>query len=193
MDNITPIVPSSPFIKITSHTSGTAVGCSFEISGNISAPVYDSIILEGNFVGSPLNASVNGTNWSANIVPNAGNNLPIRATLYYVDPVLGTASCSFDTVTVNVSKPTPAFTFSNSCAETTVAFTNQSTPFQSNTIVGQSWDFGNGQTSTTLQPNVSFPSHGVFTVQLTVTDNTGCEATLSQNITIYPLPEALFN
>lgn len=94
------------------------------------------------------------------------------------------------TQTVNVSvNPTASFsaTPTNGCVPLTVQFTNQS----SNASF-YSWDFGDGNTSTQVNPTHTFTQDGVFTVQLIVENLNGCTDTVEQNFTVYPLPVAEF-
>lgn len=53
-------------------------------------------------------------------------------------------------------------------------------------IVGYSWNFGNGTTSTSPNPSAIYNTAGVYTAQLTVTDNDGATAVRSQIITVNP-------
>lgn len=53
-------------------------------------------------------------------------------------------------------------------------------------ITGYSWNFGNGTTSTSPNPSAIYNTAGVYTVQLTVTDNDGATSVRSQTITVNP-------
>ena len=50
------------------------------------------------------------------------------------------------------------------------------------------WDFGDGNTDTVINPNHQYASTGTYTVQLVVTDSVGCQDSLSQQITVDPVP-----
>ncbi len=67
----------------------------------------------------------------------------------------------------------------------TVNFTNTSS---SNSPNGGgltwAWDFGNGQSSTTAAPQVTYTTMGTFTITATGTDNTGCSATQTFPVTV---------
>ncbi|MFZ4432890.1 MAG: PKD domain-containing protein [Microthrixaceae bacterium] len=53
-------------------------------------------------------------------------------------------------------------------------------------ITAYSWNLGNGSTSTSPNPSAIYNSAGVYTVQLTVTDNQGATSVRSQTITVNP-------
>lgn len=53
-------------------------------------------------------------------------------------------------------------------------------------ITGYSWNFGNGNSSTSPNPQAVYNSPGVYTVSLTVTDNQGATAIQSTTVTVSP-------
>ena len=55
---------------------------------------------------------------------------------------------------------------------------------QYNTITQWLWNFGDGQTSTTQNPEHTYPANGTYKVKLTVKTSTGCQSSDSTNITI---------
>lgn len=57
-------------------------------------------------------------------------------------------------------------------------------------IVAYNWSFGNGQTSTSSAPTVTYSASGVFTAQLKVTDNDGATASASLPITVQAAPSS---
>jgi PKD repeat protein len=71
------------------------------------------------------------------------------------------------------------------------SFTNFS--FQSNqTIVSQTWDFGDTHTSGAVNPQHTYSSTGPFTVQLEVQSSNGCNNTSRKSIQLYNQPTASF-
>lgn len=82
--------------------------------------------------------------------------------------------------------PVAEFSYSNSCVNSTVTFTDLSTP--SGNITGWNWTFGDGGTSTLQNPTHIYTSAGTYTVTLTSTDSSGCTGSITHNITIHPLP-----
>lgn len=53
-------------------------------------------------------------------------------------------------------------------------------------IVGWSWNFGDGNTSSAAAPTHTYASPGTYTVMLTVTDDKGGQATESQQVVVNP-------
>ncbi|MFD0861583.1 PKD domain-containing protein [Sungkyunkwania multivorans] len=66
----------------------------------------------------------------------------------------------------------------------TYSFSNQST-----SATSYRWDFGDGNTSTELEPSNTYPGEGSFTVSLTAQDNLGVASTYSEVIDVVE-PEA---
>jgi len=99
----------------------------------------------------------------------------------------GCPSTITKTITVN---PNPVANFNMSAgyvlAYDNVSFTDQSAPLPS--LTNWDWTFGNNGTSTTQNPNVSFPDKGVYPIQLVVTDNNGCKDTVVKDIYVTLLP-----
>lgn len=62
------------------------------------------------------------------------------------------------------------------------------------TIVAWLWEFGDGNASTLQQPTHTYADDGVYGVQLTVTDDDGADAHLSQELTVANVdPQAAFS
>ncbi len=80
------------------------------------------------------------------------------------------------------------------CLGGTINFMSTSTPGNS-TITNYSWNFGNGQTSTDINPSYTYPAPGTYTVTLAVqTANGQADAEVKVGyIVINPLPSASFN
>jgi gliding motility-associated-like protein len=53
-----------------------------------------------------------------------------------------------------------------------------------------SWNFGNGVTSSALNPSYTYPQAGIYQVSLTVTGEQSCKGQAVKNMTINPLPRA---
>jgi len=74
-----------------------------------------------------------------------------------------------------------------SCTADSVQFYNNSQTGLNN-IVAYFWDFGDGTTSTIQNPLHSFPGPGVYNVTLTITDQSLCNQSINQLVTIYESP-----
>lgn len=92
-----------------------------------------------------------------------------------------------------VDPPTAAFTPSDTigCRPLGVVYTDQSTGGTA-PVVAWDWDFGNGTSSTLQNPTNTFSNAGTFTVQLIVTDSSGCMDTTARNIVVNPGPTGAF-
>jgi gliding motility-associated-like protein len=116
-------------------------------------------------------------------------NTPGTFTVRYTASIQGaTAGCA-DTASVVINvlpSPTAAFTVDNdaACDSLTVTFTNTS-------VNGVSflWDFGDGTSSTLVDPPPHFyGTTGTYTVTLTVTNAQGCASVASRQVNIYAPP-----
>ncbi len=107
--------------------------------------------------------------------------------VYTVQLIAENVNGCADTVNQNItvySLPVAAFTTSYNCTDpVTINFTNQTTG-----AISYSWDFGNGQSSSLTNPTETFTTPGNYTVQLTASNQYGCEHVYEEVITIYPLP-----
>ena len=85
--------------------------------------------------------------------------------------------------------PDAQFTNSTECLGFETVFTDNST----GTLIDWSWDFGDGTTSTTQNPNYEYATAGNFNVQLTVENDFNCFDSISQNVLVNEVPTADFD
>ncbi|WP_340153605.1 PKD domain-containing protein [uncultured Marivirga sp.] len=78
--------------------------------------------------------------------------------------------------------PEPAFEYDKNCLGEAIQFTNLSTGAN---ITGFQWDFGNGESSTDENPQAIYDIPGNYTVELTVSNASGCENTTVQSIQLF--------
>ena len=98
---------------------------------------------------------------------------------------IGCSDTTEQVVTIH-ARPQVQFTFTNECINDPVQFTNQSTDIFAMTY---DWEFGDGSAATTAtSPSHTYTPDGQYTVELVVVNAEGCTDSLSQAITIYPLP-----
>lgn len=189
LDNITPLQANNPNVFITSHVDGDAESCGFILAGNVNSAVIDSVIVSGNFQGSPLSATMNGLDWSVPLTFNGPGNQTVVATAYYTDQQLQ-ETCVSTHVDLVINSPISNFSFTNQCDGTAIPFTDTSVPFGSSTVSAWNWDFGDGGSSVQQNPNYTYSASGTYAVELEITSSDGCSVTSTQNITVYENPVA---
>jgi gliding motility-associated-like protein len=89
---------------------------------------------------------------------------------------------------------TAAFQASTVCfGQSNTTFVNNSS-VSSGSITGYSWNFGDGSPANTFQnPTYSYAAPGNYNVTLTVTSNSGCTNSVTQNVVVNPSPISSFS
>ncbi len=87
--------------------------------------------------------------------------------------------------------PVVAFTVLDDCEDITADFTDNSVA-ASGVIDQWAWDFGDGNTSTAQNPSNLYAAAGAYTIDLTITTDEGCSASIQGNTTRFGLPTADF-
>jgi PKD repeat protein len=112
-----------------------------------------------------------------------------RPTLTLVDQY-GNLSTTSQTITT----PIPSFTSSQAKNSNALSFDGSGSSEPGGSISSYSWNFGDGSpASTGAAPSHTYASQGIYDVSLTVTDNTGHTATISQEVSVHGLPTAAFH
>ncbi len=201
---VSPTVTTTYTVSLTDANGCVAINQTITVTVN---PPLNVVAMAGISVCAHSNINItalaNGGNgnitytWQPGNLIGASINIPIAVSTTYT--VTATDGCgtpsSSDTVTVMVN-PLPivtivAATATSGCQPLCVTFTNN-TP-NTNSIA---WTFGNNLgNSTSPNPTFCFSTFGIYDVSATVTDNLGCvgTTTLTNYITIWPLPNALFS
>ncbi len=163
---------------------------------NVAAPFTDNSNGNGGTINTWLwDFDNNGTTDDVN--QNTTNFYPADG-MYNVELIVSTAFGCSDTIVQPITiypMPVANYTFTNACYGTAIAFNDLSTVSSANTpnnIANWNWDFGNLNTSIVQSPAENYASEGVYTVELIVTTNNGCEDTLAQQIEVWPVPVANF-
>jgi len=165
-----------------------------KISANACAPTYTFIntsSIVGGFIAS-YNWNFGGGNTSA--LQNPVYTFPGVGTFPVGLTATSDKSCaatSGQTLAI-YPNPTANFIFTNTCQNAVTNFTNTSTITQGS-IIGNNWSFGNGNSSPLLNPNQTYLNNGNYVVNLSVTSNQNCISTVTNVITIHPLPNVSFN
>ncbi|MGZ5242586.1 MAG: PKD domain-containing protein [Bacteroidia bacterium] len=83
------------------------------------------------------------------------------------------------------------FSANDDCTDESILFTNTSA-IASGRIVKHTWFFGDGDTSTLENPSHKYKAPGNYNVVLIVTSDKGCIDSISDSVTVYPMPTAGF-
>ncbi|MBN9482918.1 MAG: hypothetical protein BGO70_08575 [Bacteroidetes bacterium 43-93] len=92
-----------------------------------------------------------------------------------------------DTVKVDHTDGDFTFTPSNNCGTSTVQFRDTILSTLS-PVTGLSWNFGDGNTSTSHNPTHTYNAAGNYTVRFIATNSQGCQDTTIKTIVVHPLP-----
>jgi PKD repeat protein len=86
-------------------------------------------------------------------------------------------------VDFSINNVAPVANFNASVSELTASFTDASLDMDG-TITSRTWNFGDGSSSTAINPAHTYAVAGTYTVTLTVTDNTGLTNSRSQTVNV---------
>lgn len=109
--------------------------------------------------------------------------------------IITSNSCSDTIAKTIVINPAPLVDFSSGnggCANDTIAFVS-STFININTTLNWLWNFGDGITSIEIDPEHIYANAGTYNVSLTITDISGCVATVTHSVEVVPGPVAMFS
>ena len=170
--------PKADFTFVNSCKDSVAVFNNTSTIANGVIADYNWNFGDGGFSkdGNPTHAYTNTGNYSVSL-------LAVSA--------LGCRDSITKTITVN-PRPVAEFSFKNTCQDTAVKFTNETTIAAGGGIKSYFWNFGDGGTDVNINPTHKYTTSGTFTVTLTVVSNNGCASTKVRSITIYTLPEPNF-
>lgn len=93
-------------------------------------------------------------------------------------------------LTITLSETTLTAAYTSTSTGLTADFTDAST--SSTIITSHFWDFGDGNTSTDMNPSNTYAADGTYLVCLTVTDTLGCTATTCDTVTVTDIPTSIF-
>ncbi|MCR9152573.1 MAG: PKD domain-containing protein [Bacteroidetes bacterium] len=110
--------------------------------------------------------------------------------------IVGSANGCPDTVIQNVTiydSPEVDFGFENACINQQPILFSDSTSVLAGTIIATLWDFGDGNTSTSINPSHSYQSPGLYLVKLIKTSSNGCIDSVQYNVNVFPEPTSNFS
>jgi PKD repeat protein len=85
--------------------------------------------------------------------------------------------------------PEVDYVIDGQCQQTEVRFTNLSP----GPVAGYEWDFGNGETSATVNGSASYDNTGSYDVSLSATGTNGCVTINTKNLVVYSKPVVSFS
>jgi gliding motility-associated-like protein len=187
-------IPSSPaFIEVIpeilgGNLNGTAAVCDASNSGLISLVNHRGTIDKWQISNDTMKTWNDIVNTSSKL---NYNNLTISSH-YRVQISGGVCGSLFsDTAVVLVnSSPIANFSAPTVCNKSITTFSNQTINGKANTYF---WDFGDGNSALTSNPNHVFSSPGSYTVQLVATSANNCKATNSKTVVVDTLPSVNFS
>ena len=117
-----------------------------------------------------------------------------EAGLYWVKMTDKLGCKAADTANISILgiAPTPDFTHSALCATRGISFRDSSRASGRSLITSHLWQFGDGSTSTAINPAHSYARSGSYNLVLTITSDNGCSNQKRQKIVIDSLPKADF-
>ena len=92
-----------------------------------------------------------------------------------------------------VNIPELDFSWDISCVGDQVQFTVENPPTDIPAVVSWDWDFGDGGSSTMMDPIHVYMNANTYDVSLTIVDTMGASNTLIKQITVTPLPNSAFS
>lgn len=108
-----------------------------------------------------------------------------------VEDIHGCRDTIFDTIFVNKGF-TIDFTYQSICFGNPTLFNPLVIHSEQDSITVVNWEFGDGESSSQLNPEHVFPSDGLYYTQLTASNQFGCESMVIKPIQILQLPEPQF-
>ncbi len=138
----------------------------------------------GSYVWSGGNLTGN-TNQCVNM--SAAGNYSVNTTL-----VTGCTGPTFYYNIFNNPKPLANFTTQNNTCTMTVNFNNTSS-ISAGSIISNNWDFGDGNTSTLVNPTHTYANPGTYLVRLITGSNKGCFDTIINLVPVNSPPIANFS
>ncbi|MFT6717044.1 MAG: gliding motility-associated-like protein, partial [Saprospiraceae bacterium] len=161
--------------------------------------VYDSLAFFSNASSIVAPGVIAGYTWDFGDGTNSGLNNPKHlygtAGVYNVSlTATSTDGCTNEITSMAEAYPipTPLFTFSDVCRYDAVAFDATTSNISSGAITDYTWSFGDGRNGTSANTTNLYALEGTYNVELIVNSNNNCKDTVSEDVTIFPVPVAAF-
>lgn len=186
-----------------------ANGCTSTVSATVTQPTAVTVTASATpaavCAGTNIQLSASGSggtgaisySWNPLGAGQTQNVTPVASTTYTVTATDGNGCADSTTVAVTIN-PVPvaalAADVTSGCAPLCVTFADLSTVAAPGVITSWSWDFGDGNTSTSQSPSHCYNTPGNYTVILNITTADGCTSsiTMPAYIAVYAMPVAAF-
>jgi gliding motility-associated-like protein len=185
-----------------STSTATVVVNPMPVANISAAPLTGCEDLSVNFSNSSTLGATYGWNFGASASPTTSTAYTPPAVLFpnpglqtIILTVTLTGCINRDTVLVTVlPRPVPVFTAlpTSGCSPLNVVLNNTTTNSAGNIYT---WDLGNGNTSSSQSPPsqtyiAGAVNDSIYTIELLVTNSSGCSDSVSHVVTVHPLPVA---
>lgn len=179
------VTVTSSFGCVATASSNVTMGTAINISlDDVAFCQGDSAILDAGYPGMSYLWSTGQTSQSITVYSSGTYGVQ-------VDDNSGcTGSISVNAVVNPI--PVANFTTNSACAGNVTSFTDLSS-ISSGIITDWSWDFGDTATSSLQNPTHIYTTPGTYNVTLTVISADGCSHTITNPVTVNPLPVANFS
>ncbi|MDZ7741685.1 MAG: PKD domain-containing protein [Bacteroidota bacterium] len=121
--------------------------------------------------------------------PGPGEEGPVPLYLIAISNVPCADDTTFMILTLD-SLPEPSYTYlpaTGICENEAIQFNGQND--NTTTVSSWNWDFGDGGSSSAQNPLYSYATADTYDVTLTLTNGEGCVDSITQQVTVHPLPE----
>lgn len=109
--------------------------------------------------------------------------------IYYKDPAVYCNDTIVKQDHITILAPEANFTAGNACAGQQVSFTDASQPWPNIPLTSWQWTMGNGGASNTQTPAATtYTTAGPYDVKLVITDARNCKDSITQSLTVNPVP-----
>lgn len=186
-DSVMVTFTQAPAVNAGADIDACVNAASVSLTGLVSGPTTTGSWSGGAGTFSPNNSTLNATYQPTAAEISAG-------TLMLTLTSTNNGTCLADSDNIQITfraKPFANFSFTNNCLNSGSAFTDNSLA-GAGSMAGWGWNFGDGGTATASNPTHYYASAGNYSVQLVGMNTYNCYDTISQTITIHPLPAASF-
>lgn len=187
-DSVYIVYTDAPVINAGNNDLVCSNDALITLNGSISGGATTGIWSGGAGIFSPSNTSMNAT-----YTPTTSEISSGQVVLTLTSTNNGSCVAVNDVVQyVFVAPPYANFSSQSNCLGVVSPFTNFSLAGYG-TITNTDWSFGDGGTSTAVDPSHLYTQPGQYGITLIVTNSVGCTDTTNQTISIFELPTAGFS